>query len=113
MRLRLLIILSLICFSFTKEGDEIATINELLARTDRQLASQQKLKELMINLNDQEKTFLKGDESKAHVSLMTETALQILKIIEENHYGDLFPSPYMEELRLFSKIAQKKTPTKP
>lgn len=113
MHVYILIILSLMCFSFTKEGDEIATINELIARTERQLLSQQKLKDLIVNLNDQEKTFLKGNESKAHVSLMTETALQILKVIEDNHYSDLFPSPYMEELRLFSKIAQKKTPTKP
>lgn len=112
MKLRLLILLSLFCFSFTKEGDEIAVINELLERTERQLSSQKNLKELMTALNNQEKTFLEGNESKIHVSLMTETALQILKVIEENHYSDLFPSPYMEELRLFSKIAQKKTPSK-
>ncbi|MFS8564473.1 MAG: hypothetical protein LVR00_09315 [Rhabdochlamydiaceae bacterium] len=113
MKLRLLIILSCFCFSFTKEGDEIAVITELLERTDRQLSFQKQLKELMVALNDQEKTFLAGNESKTHVSLMTETALQILKLIEDNHYADLFPSPYMEELRLFAKIANKKSPTKP
>ena len=104
--------LSCLCFSFTKEGDEMAVINELVQRTERQLTTQKQLKELMSALNNQEKIFLQGNESKAHVSLMTETALQILRIIEENHYSDLFPSPYMEELRLFSKIAQKRTPAK-
>lgn len=112
MRVTFFIILSCLCFSFTKEGDEIAVINELLERTDRQLSLQKKLKELMVTLNSQEKTFLEGNESKAHVSLMTDTALQILKLIEDNHYADLFPSPYMEELRLFAKIANKKAPTK-
>jgi hypothetical protein len=113
MKLRFLVFLSLLCLSFTKEGDEMAVINELVGRTERQLSSQKQLKELMAALNNQEKNFLQGNESKIHVSLMTDTALQILKLIEENHYADLFPSPYMEELRLFSKIAQKKTPSKP
>ena len=113
MKLRLLVLLSLLCFSFTKEGDEITVINDLLERTERQYSAQKQLKELMTALNNQEKNFLQGDESKTHVSLMTETALHILKLIEENHYSDLFPSPYMEELRLFSKIAQKKAPSKP
>ncbi len=113
MKLRALLLLSLLCFSFTKEGDEISVVSELVERTERQLLSQKQLKDLMSQLNKQERDFLQGNESKAHVSLMTDTALQILKLIEENHYADLFPSPYIEELRLFSKIAQKKTPTKP
>ena len=113
MKLRALLLLSLLCFSFTKEGDEIAVVSELVERTERQLLLQKQLKNLMSDLNNQERVFLEGNESKIHVSLMTDTALQILKLIEENHYADLFPSPYMEELRLFAKIAQKKTPSKP
>ena len=64
MKLRLLILLSLVCFSFTKEGDEIAVINALLQRTERQLSSQKNLKDLMTALNNQEKNFLKAMNQK-------------------------------------------------
>ncbi len=101
------------CFAFTKAGDEFKAIESLLQRTESQRATQMRLQELMQQLQDEQVAFIQGSGDKAQAAKMVELGDQILHLIEQNNYNDLFPLAYLEELRLFSKMAQKKGPAKP
>lgn len=106
---------SFLCFSFFSTAlcakEEVLVVQELIARSERQLATQKLLKELIVSLDKQEELFIHEKYTQQQVLFMVETASKILTLIEENHYIQLFPEVYLEELRLFAKIAHKKTPT--
>lgn len=102
--------LGLIFLTSLHAKEEISIIQDLIARSERQLTIQKFLKELIVDLEQQEELFIHGKCTKQQVNYMVETAHQILILIEENHYTQFFPAIYLEELRLFSKIAQKNNP---
>lgn len=99
--------------SFAKGGDEIETISQLVQTTERQLSAQKQLQELISVFKQQQEIFFQGNQSKDHSTKMVHTAVEILKIVKENNYENLFSPVFMHELQLFSAIATKKTPGKP
>ncbi len=111
-----LFFLSLLCLSlmgFTKNGDEAETIDRLMQTTERQLTAQKQLKELILEFKAQQEIFFQGNQTKEHSTKMVRSAVEILKIVKEQSYENLFSPVFMHELHLFSTIAAKKTPGKP
>lgn len=90
--------------------DELSILEGVLARTLKQLDNQKKLKDLMIQFKIQKKAFAQGNETKQHAFEMVKTASQILDILSDEQLKHLFPSDYLEELALFSSIANKSRP---
>lgn len=99
--------------SLSVTEDEIEVLDQLIAATDRKAVAQKKLRNVMIDFKKQKERFFKGDQTKKHSFLMVKTASQILRVIQENHLQHLFASDYLEELALFSSIAEKQNPTSP
>ncbi len=100
---------SLLLFSFSKEGEEIRILDELIATTERQLVLQKELKILIVNFQSQQDRFHQGQQTKELASHMVRTASKILSLAEEAHYLHLFSPFFTEELKLFAGIAKKKS----
>jgi hypothetical protein len=109
---KILILLSCLFFSFAKEGDEIAAIDRCIAQTEQQLTKQRELKSLLVAYREKQEAFMKS-QTKESAAEMVVLAAQILKMVEENNYQALFPTVYLEELRVFEMIAHKKAPARP
>lgn len=105
--------LSLPCFGFTKAGDEFLAMESLIERTETQRETQLKLLQLMQDLKKEQIAFVEGRGDKIQAAKLVHLGDQILNLIEANNYTDLFPLSYLEDLRLFSQMAQKKGPAKP
>jgi hypothetical protein len=107
-------IISLTLFSFSREGEELKILDDLIATSERQLAIQKELRALVVEFHTQQDLFYQGSEkdqqTKELASKMVTSAMTILKMSEDNHYLHLFPPFFVEELKLFAGIGKKKTP---
>ena len=108
--LKKIILLSLLLFSFAKEGEEVQILDELIATTKRQLVLQKELKLLIADFHNQQDQFHLDPQSKQLASAMVQTASKILTLAEEAHYLHLFSPFFVEELKLFATIAKKNSP---
>lgn len=111
--MRILAIIFLATGSLYSQEDEIASIEHLIAVTQKNLQTQNELKEKMLRFSLQKQRFAQGEQSKQHASLMVHTAYEIYETIKEYRLQYLFTSHYLEELALFSSIAKKSTPSRP
>jgi hypothetical protein len=105
-------IIAMSCLYLYGEED-LKTIDELIAISERQLEKQKGLKKEMLLFEEQKKAFLNGEQTIAHTTSMIRTATLILSIVTENHLNYLFSSEYLEELALFTSIGSKKGPSRP
>lgn len=110
-------IISLSLLGFSREGEELKILDDIIATSERQLTLQKQLRALIIEFHDLQDLFYQGSaddkKTKELASKMVSTALQILTTSEENHYLHLFPPFFVEELKLFANISKKKTPPSP
>ncbi len=107
-------IISLSLFSFSREGEEVKILDDLIATSERQIVLQKSLRSLILEFHTQQDLFYQGLENdqktKELASKMVSTAQNILTTSEENHYLHLFPPFFVEELKLFANIAKKQSP---
>ena len=107
-------IISLSLFGFSREGEEVKILDDLIATSERQIVLQKNLRSLILEFHTQQDLFYQGLENdqktKELASKMVSTAQNILKTSEENHYLHLFPPFFVEELKLFANIAKKQSP---
>ena len=108
-------IISLSLLGFSREGEELKILDDVIATSERQLALQKQLRALIVEFHEQQDLFYQGSnddkKTKDLASTMVSTAQQILKSSEENHYLHLFPLFFVEELKLFAQMGKKKTPS--
>lgn len=93
--------------------NEIDVISRLVGESEKHLATQKRLKQLMKEFQEQKETFLLGNQTKSHAYHMVMTARQILDLIHTEHLSYLFSSDYLDELVVFSSIAGKSSPVRP
>jgi hypothetical protein len=100
-------------WGFSREGEELKILDDLIATSERQITLQKELKDLIIEFHNQQDLFYQGSDkdqrTKELASKMVDTAMMILKTSEDNHYLHLFPPFFVEELKLFAHIGKKKT----
>lgn len=96
-------------FTLAKEGEDLQVIENLIASQERQLIIYNKLHTLMEEFQQQQDRFVKGEQTKELTSQMVETASKILKIAEDHQLLHLLTPFYIEELKLFSAIAKKRS----
>jgi hypothetical protein len=105
--------ISLSLLSFSREGEELNILDDLIATSERQIALQKELRDLIIQFHTQQDLFYQGSDNdqktKELASKMVSTAAIILKTSEENRYLHLFPPFFVEELKLFANISKKKS----
>lgn len=110
-------LIPLTLWGFSKEGEELKILDELIATSERQISIQKELKVLITDFYAQQELFYqgpeKGQQTKELASKMVKTAVTILAMAENNHYLHLFPPFFVEELRRFAGIAKKNTPPTP
>ncbi len=94
-------------------GDEVSSLENLIAANEKHLLAQKQLKEKMKLFQKQKDEFMLGNQSKSHAYAMVSNAREILTTIREEHLSYLFPTDYLEELIFFSSIAAKSVPLKP
>ena len=110
-KLFLLVIILIPGFTWgiAKEGEELETLDNLIASTERQLLVHKELRTLVANFQTQQDKFHKGEQTKDLAVQMVQTATQISKIAEEHKLLYLFTPFFLEELKLFSGIGKKKS----
>ena len=107
----LIMVMPSLVFGIAKEGEELQILDDLIASTERQVALQKELRDLIANFHQQQKTFQEGQQTKELALQMVQTASKIMRMAEDHHLMYLFPPFFIEELKLFSGIAKKKTPS--
>ncbi|HEY2810019.1 MAG TPA: hypothetical protein VGJ00_01310 [Rhabdochlamydiaceae bacterium] len=90
-----------------QEKDEVKVIDSLMESTHQQLEVQKQMRQLMCDFRKQKEAFAKGNQTKAHASLMVRTARQVYESIQGHHLEYLFSQDYLDELLFFSSIAGK------
>lgn len=95
------------------EGNEIKAMENVIVHTEKRLADEKKLKELMVEFKAQQDRFFLGEQTGVLAAHMCKTARLILNLVTEHHLHYLFSKTYMDELTLFSSIAGKSTPPRP
>ena len=95
-------------FPLGKEGEDLQTINLLIASTERQLSVHKQLHALMLEFQQQQDLFIDSDKPKELAREMVETAAKILSLAEEHQLIYLFTPFYVEELKFFAGISKKK-----
>src|SRR5271168_2493691 len=82
--------ISLSLLSFSREGEELKILDDLIATSERQIGLQKELRDLIIQFHTQQDLFYQGSDNdqktKELASKMVTTAATILKNSEENHY---------------------------
>ncbi len=105
----LFILIPSLAFPFAKEGEDLQTIDLLIASTERQLSTHKQLHALMLEFQKQQDQFMESEQTKELASRMVQTATKILNIAEEHQLIYLFTPFYVEELKFFAGISKKKT----
>jgi hypothetical protein len=114
LKIALVSIISLTLFSFSREGEELKILDDLIATSERQLAIQKELKALIVEFHTQQDLFCdgpeKGQKTKELASQMVDTAMKIQQMAADNHYLHLLPPFFFEELKRFANVGKKQTP---
>lgn len=108
MKKLIFILIPALLFSFAKEGEDLQTLDDLIASTERQLIVHKELRALIAEFYKQQDLFHESSQTKELASQMVLTASTILRIAEEHHLIYLFTPFFVEELKFFSNIAKKK-----
>jgi hypothetical protein len=107
--LLLFLLLGAPLLAFRKVGEEREVIAQLIAQTERQLAHQQKLSALMEQFEaDQDLLLEEKTPSKECALRLVTTAREILTLIQDNHYEEMFPPFFLQELKMFATHAWKR-----
>jgi hypothetical protein len=104
------ILVPALTFAIAKEGEDLQTIDNLIASTERQLVIHKELRTLMAEFQSQQDRFHEGPQTKELAAQMVQTASKILRMAEENNLLYLFTPFFVQELKLFSGIYKKKAP---
>lgn len=105
-----IILIPSLCLSLAKDGEDLQTLDNLIASTERQLTIHKELRNLIAEFQIQQDRFHEGPQTKELAIQMVQTASKILRIAEEHHLTYLFRPFFVEELKMFSGISKKKTP---
>ena len=79
-------------------GDEVASLENLIAANEKHLLAQKHLKDKMKLFQKQKEEFMLGNQSKSHAFSMVSNAREILTAIREEHLSYLFPTEYYKSL---------------
>jgi len=102
------ILIPALIFCIAKEGEDLQTIDNLIASTERQLVIYKELQCLITDFHKQQDLFYKGPQTKELAIQMVQTASKIFRIADEHQLIYLFTPFFVEELKLFSGISKKK-----
>lgn len=91
-----------------KEGEELQTLDHLIASTERQLVIHRELRTRIADFQKQQNLFHEGQQTKELAEEMVRGASQILTLAEQHQLLHLFTPFFVEELKLFSGIAKKR-----
>ncbi len=105
----LLLLIPAFITAVSREGEELQIFDDLIASAERQLILHKEMRALISDFHQQQDRFHQGEQTKELAIQMVQTASQILKNAEENNLLHLFTPFFIEELKLFSGIAKKKT----
>ena len=102
-----MIYLSMAMAALPLELDGVEALELSIERTQKNLDTQQKLKEMLVNLKELKKLFVKAETSKEEAWKMVKISSQALRLIESEHLEHLFAVEFIEELKVLSSYAKK------
>lgn len=88
--------------------NEIDVLNTLINATEKNLATQKKMKGLVLDYQTALAFYLKNSSDKEAVIKVALVAEKLLSEIQKSHLTDSFNPDFISELTLFSQIAAKK-----
>ncbi len=89
------------------DEDELIMLDRMIFLTQNLQQAQVELKKIIVELRLNEEKFLKGDQCKLYAHYMIRGAKEALSIIRTYHLEHLFPSRFIEELAIYTKIGTK------
>jgi ribosomal protein L28 len=89
------------------EINAVEVLEQSIERTQKNLETQKKIKDLLVELNSLKKRFVKNETSKEEAWRMVKVSANVLKLIENDHLEHLFSVEFLEELKVFSTYATK------
>lgn len=92
---------------------QLLMLDDLIAMTQKSLAAEMEIKELIVEYQRIQESYLKNQDDKELVIKMVRMAHRILIKTQENYLTQQFDPDFISELTLFSKIASKKGIPKP
>lgn len=87
---------------------ELSKLDHLIEITTKNLETQKRLRDYLMDYKQLEKNYLKNPQDKTLLFRFVKTARQLLNTIKENHLEHIFSSEFMNELNLLSQITNKK-----
>jgi hypothetical protein len=87
--------------------DGVEALEQSIERTQKNIDIQQKLKEMLVNLKELKKRFVKEETSKEEAWKMVKISSNALQLIESEHLEHLFAVEFIEELKILSSYAKK------
>ncbi len=101
--------------AFSRDGEELKILDDLIATSERQIAIQKELRALIVQFHTQQDLFFEGSDddqkTKQIASDMAETGTAIKKMAETHHYLHLLPSYFLQGLECCANIVKKNTPS--
>lgn len=85
-------------------ADEIATLNELIEVTEKNLEHQKKTRELLIAFKQARLDFMNDPDNARKGTLMVRYAMELYREIEQQRLTHLFPPDFVYELQFFTEV---------
>lgn len=88
--------------------EELASLNNLVEATQTSLDAQKKLRVLLIDYQKAHENYLKNPENKDVMFSLVQTAHKLFQCIKDNHLTQTFSPDLLNDLAVFSQVAQKR-----
>lgn len=87
---------------------EIDALNRLTEATQASLDNQKKLRVLLMEYQKASDAYFQDEESKDALLALVKAAHKLLESIKENHLTQTFSQEFLNDLAVFSQVAQKR-----
>lgn len=87
---------------------ELGSLNHLIDATQTSLNDQKKLRLLMMDYQKAHERYLKDPDNKDTLLVLVQVAHRLFQSIKDNHLTQTFSQDFLNDLAVFSQIAQKR-----
>lgn len=101
----------LLFFAFTAfpliADEEIETIQELIAVTEKNLTTQKKLLTALVQFKHARADFIAEPTSGQLATRLVKSAMQVQRQIEKEHLAYLFPTDFLSEMQFYTRVGNR------
>lgn len=88
--------------------EELDSLNHLVEATQASLDAQKKLRILLVDYGKVHENYLKNPDNKEAMFALVKSAHKLFQCIKDNHLTQTFSQDFLNDLAVFSQVAQKR-----